>query len=65
MTTHIYHPDVRTHGLRYECPRCQEHAEHPQFMDAELRYRIIQHPLTRLDHEARERLLTWHQDLAP
>lgn len=57
MTTHIYHPDVATHGLVYECPRCQEHALHPQFMDPELRMRIWERPLTALDHEARARLL--------
>lgn len=29
MTTHVYHQDTHTHGLAPECPRCQEHAEHP------------------------------------
>jgi hypothetical protein len=57
VTTHIYHPDVQTHGLRYDCPRCQEHARYPQWMDEDLRRRIISSPLTALDHEARERLL--------
>jgi len=29
MTAHSPHPDSHTHGLADDCPRCQEHAEHP------------------------------------
>jgi len=30
VTTHSYHPDTHIHGLRADCPRCIEHAEHPE-----------------------------------
>ncbi len=29
MTTHTYHPDTHMHGLDDDCPRCQEHIQHP------------------------------------
>lgn len=36
MTTHIYHLDTHEHGLFPGCPRCEEHAEHPESsLDAE------------------------------
>jgi hypothetical protein len=57
VTIHTYHPDVYTHGLHPDCPRCIEHAEHPGWLEPELRLLILTWPKTRLDHEARERLL--------
>lgn len=30
MSSHTRHPDVHTHGLQDGCPRCEEHAEHPE-----------------------------------
>lgn len=30
MTVHTYHEDTHTHGLADDCPRCQEHAQHPE-----------------------------------
>ena len=30
MTLHTYHPDSHSNGLQPGCPRCQEHAEHPE-----------------------------------
>lgn len=30
MTCHSYHPDTHTHGLADGCPRCDEHAAHPE-----------------------------------
>ena len=30
MSTHSYHPDTHTHGLADDCPRCTEHAHHPE-----------------------------------
>jgi hypothetical protein len=30
MSTHIFHPDTHEHGLASDCPRCIEHAEHPE-----------------------------------
>lgn len=30
MASHGPHPDSHTHGLADGCPRCQEHAEHPE-----------------------------------
>ena len=29
MSSHKPHPDSHTHGLSDECPRCEEHAQHP------------------------------------
>lgn len=29
MPSHTYHLDTHEHGLADECPRCNEHAEHP------------------------------------
>lgn len=29
MTSHNFHPPVKTHGLADDCPRCAEHARHP------------------------------------
>jgi len=54
---HIYHPDVYIHGLFLDCPRCQEHAEHPELLDEDLRQLILTYPKTSLDFEARDRLL--------
>lgn len=28
--THSYHLDIASHGLSPGCPRCEEHAEHPE-----------------------------------
>lgn len=63
MTTHIFHADVFTHGLYPDCPRCQEHAAQPEYLELELRTRILTAPLTSLDHEARERLLVRAREL--
>ena len=42
MTIHTYHPDSHTHGLHPDCPRCQEHAEHPhESLDAWNRARLL------------------------
>lgn len=27
---HTWHPDTHTHGLADGCPRCDQHAEHPE-----------------------------------
>jgi len=56
MTTHTYHPDVLIHGLQADCPRCQEHALHPEWLEDDLRLLILTYPKTSLDYEARERL---------
>ncbi len=33
---HTYHPDTLTHGLSDDCPRCAQHADHPEVsLDAE------------------------------
>jgi hypothetical protein len=42
---HTFHPDTHTHGLADGCPRCTEHAQHPEAsLDdrnlAELRIRL-------------------------
>ena len=29
MSTHTRHPDTHAHGLADDCPRCNEHADHP------------------------------------
>lgn len=57
MTAHIFHPDVHTYGLCPECPRCQEHAAHPEGLDTDTALLILSHPISALDHEARSRLL--------
>lgn len=28
--SHIFHPDSHTSGLYDACPRCEQHAKHPQ-----------------------------------
>ena len=57
MTAHIAHADVRIGGLVFECPRCQEHAEHPQYLDEDVQRQLVTWPRTSLDHEARRRLI--------
>lgn len=59
MTAHTYHNDVNTHGLQSGCPRCREIAAHPLYLDGAERARVMTSPLTPLDHEARERLLSY------
>ena len=29
MSTHTFHPDTHEFGLADNCPRCEEHADHP------------------------------------
>jgi hypothetical protein len=31
MSSHVYEPSIREHGLQDNCPRCAEHAEHPEW----------------------------------
>lgn len=64
MTTHIYHPDSHTHGLCSKCPRCREHAKHPeQSLDQENIDRLMNGDiLTELDVQAVAQLLQWERD---
>lgn len=63
MTTHIYHEDSHTHGLFPGCPRCQEHAEHPERgLDSENTERLLRGDiLSTLDRIARENLLAYRE----
>lgn len=58
MTTHTYHEDSHTHGLADGCPRCEEHAEHPERnLDSRNLKRLMEGKLyTRLDQVAANRL---------
>lgn len=58
MTAHIYHPDTHEYGLFDECPRCQEHAEHPEWsLDSDNVARLLRGDLfSELDRKAAERL---------
>jgi hypothetical protein len=40
LTSHIYHPDVHTHGLFPGCPRCKELAASPAQLDQAMRRRL-------------------------
>lgn len=63
MATHTPHPDSHTHGLQAGCPRCEEHAEHPErSLDDENKKRLlVGRTFTRLDKFAATRLkeLMW------
>lgn len=58
MTTHSVHPDSHTHGLADDCPRCQEHAEHPERgLDRDNIRRLLRgETYTKLDERAAARL---------
>lgn len=57
MTTHTFHEDSHTHGLDPSCPRCREHAEHPEEMDKKNIRRLLEgHTYTELDVYAADRL---------
>lgn len=58
MTAHIYHPRSHTHGLHPDCPRCQEHAAHPeQGLDPVNRARLLAGEIhTELDQVAADNL---------
>lgn len=63
MTTHIDHPDSHEHGLCPGCPRCEEHAAHPErSLDDENKKRLLLgRTFTELDEVAAARLkeLMW------
>jgi hypothetical protein len=41
MVAHAPHPDILEQGLHEGCPRCEEHAEHPELnLDVENIYRL-------------------------
>lgn len=58
MTTHSPHPDSHTHGLADGCPRCQEHAEHPErgLARDNIRRLLRGETYTKLDERAAARL---------
>ena len=58
MTAHVWHPDTHTHGLADGCPRCAEHAAHPELsLDAQnlaiLRHRLAHGLPARSANEAK------------
>lgn len=58
MATHTLHPDVHQYGLADDCPRCDQHAEHPLVsLDEQnitmLKLRIIEGWTPRSKNEAR------------
>jgi hypothetical protein len=58
MSSHTYHEDTHEFGLADDCPRCEEHAEHPfDSLDSEnilaLLDRIENNLPARSDNEAR------------
>jgi hypothetical protein len=61
MTTHTYHPDIDTHGLADDCPRCQEHTRHPEWsLDEETKARLRRGEVyTETDRSALVMLMYW------
>lgn len=61
MTVHSYHPDSHTAGLANDCPRCQEHAAHPERgLDSTNLARLrAGHTYTALDRAAAQNLAAW------
>lgn len=57
MSSHSFHPDIYEAGLEESCPRCREHAEHPDGLDAQNRARLLRGEIhSRLDQVAAGRL---------
>jgi len=58
MTSHTLHEDSHTHGLADDCPRCREHAEHPEAsLDRTNTARLLRGQVyTALDRAAASRL---------
>lgn len=56
MTSHLPHPDVHEHGLADDCPRCTEHAQSLNQLDARmlavLRDRVARGLPARSENEA-------------
>ena len=54
---HILHPDIHESGLADDCPRCAEHADHPEGLDVacrrDLRSRIEAGAYPRSEYERR------------
>lgn len=57
IVSHRLHPDIYTHGLDDGCPRCQQHAEHPEGLDRDNTARLLRGEIhSRLDQVAASRL---------
>ncbi len=41
MTTHTFHPDIHAAGLDGACPRCQQLANDPGFLDSQMVERLM------------------------
>lgn len=59
MTCHAYHPDMHTNGLQDNCPRCAEHAEHPEWsLDDESLRALIERTQAWMQDEVNPRSMT-------